>query len=120
MDRNNCQYTSPDGEQCCEKPLGENVFCKWHAVVDLTGEDIKGKLEQRVKEGLSLCGFNLSKLNLHDVNLINADLQYADLSRADLSKAHFYMERISKVPIFLRRIFLRQIYELRTWKIVIY
>ena len=91
-----CIYINTQGQQCSES-AGSEGLCFWHdPEQDKTGEGVKQKLEERVRNGKSLEGFALSDANLEGINLMHPDhqkstnLSHADLSHANLSGAHLY------------------------------
>jgi uncharacterized protein YjbI with pentapeptide repeats len=91
-----CQYVSPEGEQCREQVHAEGL-CYWHnARAVKTETDLIEKLQQQARSGKSLVGYSLKHANLTELNLVNHqsktgyNLSYADLYRASLTGAHLF------------------------------
>ncbi len=91
-----CSFFGKSG-RCKDLAESGSQFCFWHDPdADKTGDDVKGRLEERAKNGQPMEGFILRKANLDNVNLVNHgsskpfQLINGDLSRASLHKAHLY------------------------------
>lgn len=91
-----CKFSNQDGWHC-EEPSLESGFCYWHdPYVDKSLDDVKEKVEQWVKDGKPLDGFQLARTKLRDIDLVHRGSRVgykcrnADFYRADLSDAHFF------------------------------
>ncbi len=91
-----CSYQDPDGNKCPE-PAGESGLCLWHdPVIKKLGASHAKRLEELVRSGRSLAGFQLNGAKLDGINLNvedqsrGADLRGANLSRASLRGAHLF------------------------------
>ncbi|MCY4177303.1 MAG: ion channel [Endozoicomonadaceae bacterium] len=92
-----CKYYCYRGKRCPELALNKQKHCFWHCPeADKSGSDIKEHLESLIKEGRSLCGFQLAGAKLDGICLIHphtrtgADLTGVNLKRASLVDAHLY------------------------------
>ena len=92
----NCTYRFLDGAVCSEPAHGHSTLCYWHNPDSDKGcPGLKERLEERVKNGKTLQGFQLSKARLENVSLNNADLRNANLSRAFLHRARMFNVNLS-------------------------
>ena len=96
-----CGYQGPDGTGCPE-PAGESGLCLWHdPAIKKSGPDYTKRLEELVRSGRSLAGFQLSGAQLDGINLIvqgqssGADLRDVNLSRASLRGSHLFHANLS-------------------------
>lgn len=90
-----CGYVSPDGWKC-DQSAEESGLCYWHdPKVDKRNDDLKIKVEEWVRSGRPLDGFQLARTNLKEIDLVNhgshsgfkcrnADFYHANLEEANL------------------------------------
>lgn len=92
-----CQYVTPDEVQCLDDAQDGKDVCVWHdADVQKVGAEWGPLLEQLVRDGQSLAGFELAHAQLDGINLTvpdhpaGPDLRGANLTRASLKGARLY------------------------------
>ncbi|MFC1477738.1 pentapeptide repeat-containing protein [candidate division KSB1 bacterium] len=86
-----CRYIRRDGSLCPEETHEESLYCFWHdEKASKTGDDIKAKLEEKVKRDPNCEGYKLKKARFHDVWLTETNFNDADFSKADLSSGHLF------------------------------
>ncbi|MCZ6634379.1 MAG: pentapeptide repeat-containing protein [bacterium] len=96
-----CEYVGPSGNQCPESVAEADTYCFWHdRDADKNGPEVKQQLEDKVKNQISLEGYELSHANLEDAWLIEADLSYANLSRANLKDGHLFGINLNGAQLF--------------------
>ena len=71
----NCAYIGPRGNQCEESAVDGGRVCFWHDKdADKTGPEIKGQLEEKARNRVSMEGYELAKVDLQKANLRDAHL----------------------------------------------
>ncbi len=92
-----CIFYCRKGLRCKELTVNNNSFCFWHCKNEnKTGTEIKGLLEQRIKDKLPLTGFQLKGAKLDGIHFSSTDhrqrtdLTDINLKRASLYGAHLY------------------------------
>lgn len=99
--KNRCSFHHQD-YSCSEESLSHSPYCYWHdPEVDKTGPDIKEHLEKKVRQGESLCGYQLVGAKLDGIHIAShddhdgANLTGANLKRASLYNAHLYRANLT-------------------------
>ncbi|CAM3662070.1 pentapeptide repeat-containing protein [Parendozoicomonas haliclonae] len=99
--RPTCSYSG-----CRDTCDHEQNFCFWHNPhADKSGDDIAGRLEELVRDGRSLEGFQLARANLKGLRLVpkimdaRVDLSKVNLYRADLRGAHLYKANLRQASL---------------------
>ena len=90
------------GYEDCPHPAEQfHELCRWHAAsVDKSRDDtVKRQLEEMVRQGQSLRGFQLSQARLDGANLMLAQLEDAKLIGAHLEKANLSGARLNKADL---------------------
>ncbi|MFC1557330.1 pentapeptide repeat-containing protein [candidate division KSB1 bacterium] len=86
-----CSYKRSDDSHCPEERFEESEFCLWHdEKAPKNGDDIKARLEEKVKRDPNCEGYKLKGARLHDIWLTETNFDNAVLSKADLSKGHLF------------------------------
>ncbi|MDP6037537.1 MAG: pentapeptide repeat-containing protein [Candidatus Latescibacteria bacterium] len=86
-----CVYTAPDDSRCEEPAEESSKFCFWHNPdAQKNDPEIKTQLEDKARNNISLCGYQLQKANLENAYFIEANLTQADLTRANLENGHLF------------------------------
>lgn len=86
-----CRY-----ENCPHPAEQFHEFCRWHAAsVDKSRDDtVKAQLEEMVRNGQSLRGFQLSQARLEGANMTGTHLEDANLIGARLEKTNLSLARL--------------------------
>ncbi len=96
-----CRYKRRDSTMCPEVRMDNSLFCFWHnSGAPRDGQDIKERLEVKVKEDPNCEGYKLAKTDLHDVWLTETNFNDADFHRAKLTKGNLFGISLKGADLF--------------------
>ncbi|MFC1555299.1 pentapeptide repeat-containing protein [candidate division KSB1 bacterium] len=96
-----CCYIRRDNTQCPEPRTDDSAYCFWHnEKIPKDGEDIKEKLEKKVKTDSNCEGYILTKAKLNDVWLTEANFNDAIFRKAQVKKGHCFGISLKGADLF--------------------
>ncbi|MCH7782602.1 pentapeptide repeat-containing protein [candidate division KSB1 bacterium] len=99
--KKSCSYIRRDGTYCPEQPLNGSHYCFWHdSTVDKINNEVKEKLEKKVKEDPNCEGYQLENVDLSDAWLTDTVFDDAVLRKAKLHKGHLFGISLKGADLF--------------------